>query len=482
MKIAMITSEAVPYAKTGGLADVSGALPRALGALGVETTVVLPLYRACRKAAPPPRPTGRSARVSWGGGERSVPLWEASPYPGVRFLFLESDPLYDRPSLYGEQGKDYPDNLERFHLLARGGIAALEAMGTVPDVVHAHDWQAALAPTLLLHSRNGSRPHPATVATVHNLAFQGLFPPETFPTLGLPAGLYRMEGMEFWGKVNLLKGALLYSDALTTVSPTYAREIQTAEFGCGLEGVLRERSAVLQGILNGIDTEEWDPASDRFLSARYSPRDLSGKSVCKGALLEAMGLAADPSRPLAAFVGRLTHQKGVDLILEGVDAIVGDGVALAFLGTGEPEVEASLRQAAARHPGRIAARIGFDNALAHQMEAGADFFLMPSRFEPCGLNQMISLRYGTIPVVRGTGGLEDTIEDADGRPEGNGFKFAGSSPEEFQAAFRRALKAFRDPKRLGLLRRRGMEGDYSWTVSARRYLDLYRSAAARRGG
>jgi starch synthase len=375
---------------------------------------------------------------------------------------------------------DYPDNAERFAHLSRAALALPAALGLRPSIVHANDWQSGLCPYLLRHE-HGQDPALAgarTVFTIHNLAYQGVFPKQVLPFLGLPWDVFRLDAMEFFDRVSFLKAGLSFADALTTVSPTYAREILTPDGGAGLDPVLRHRRHALHGILNGIDVGEWDPARDPHLPAHYSARDLTGKGVCKASLQRELGLPVRPDVPLVAMVSRLVDQKGLDLVVGALGQLVTREVQLAVLGAGSPAYEDAFRSAAAAQPSQVAARIGFDEGLAHRLEAGADLFLMPSRFEPCGLNQMYSLRYGTVPVVRAVGGLEDTVEDYDGWTRGTGFKFREYTREALLLAVRRALDTYRDRRAWRALVLRGMVQDFSWGRSARAYEALYASLGA----
>jgi len=481
------SSEVAPFSKTGGLADVSGALPQALARLGLEVRVVTPLYRAIREGPWGLAQRGKACVASQGSSVERVALWEgALPGGGPPVWFVDHPRSFDRPGLYGEGGRDYPDNLERFALFCRAVLQWSRTSGWVPDVVHCNDWQTALVPVYLRASGDRLWDPVASVLTIHNLAYQGLFPAEKFALLGLPEDLFTPRYLEFWGRVNLLKGGLVFADILNTVSETYAREIQSPEFGCGLEGVLRERAQDLHGILNGVDYSVWDPRHDPHIPARYGPEDLSGKATCKAALQREVGLREEPGVPLFGMVSRLVEQKGVDLVAGCVDRFPQAGAQLVLLGTGEPEYEALLREAGERHPGWVAVRIGFDERLAHWIEAGCDAFLMPSRYEPSGLNQLYSLRYGTVPVVRKTGGLADSVVDATpealARGEATGFVFEEYSPEAFWRAVERALLAYRDPETWRRLVQAGMVADFSWDRAARRYVDLYTLAKAKRTG
>jgi len=460
----MVASEAAPFAKTGGLADVLGSLPAALARLGEEVAVLLPFYRGM--PVPPAGPI-LTLPVQVGPHGYTVAIHEVILH-GVRYLFADCPPLFDRSGIYGSGGADYPDNHIRFAVLSQAALGVARSVFR-PDVFHAHDWQAGLLPVYLRESLAldptffGVR----CVFTIHNLGYQGSFPASAIADLGLDARLFHSEGLEFFGRLNFLKAGIVWSDAVNAVSPTYAREIQTPEFGFGLDGLLRARASKLTGILNGVDYEEWNPETDRHLPANYSARDLSGKGVCKEALLGEMGLPAAADRPLVGIVSRFAHQKGMDLVAEAAPLI---DAALVVLGAGEAPLENAFRSLALAYPDRIAARIGYDEGLAHRIEAGADMFLMPSRYEPCGLNQIYSLRYGTVPIVHATGGLEDTVNDR------TGFKFR----DDMASAIEAALKEFQDREMWTARIRRGMAQDFSWDASAVAYQRLYSKAPARR--
>ena len=468
----MVASEAAPFAKTGGLADVVGSLPAALKKLGHEVAVLLPRYAAVDLKA--------ARRVY-----DTLPVWlpparyDTSLYLVERetpFYFLDCPPLYDRPGLYGEDGLDYPDNHIRFAVLAQAALAFSRRVWR-PDILHGHDWQAGLAPAYLrtVYGNDPTFMGMRSLFTIHNLGYHGLFPAAALNSIGLGGTEeFRPDGLEFFGKVCYIKGGLNYADALNTVSPTYAREIQTPEYGFGLDGVLRARSQVLSGILNGVDYGEWNPETDPLIAARYSSSDLSGKRVCKQDLVNTFGLPSEAmDAPLIGIVSRFTSQKGADLVAEATDGMVAEGYYMVALGAGEPQYEELFQTMAARHPNRIAVRVGYDNRLAHQIEAGADLFLMPSRYEPCGLNQIYSLKYGTVPVVRATGGLDDTIEP------GTGFKFSHYSAGALVEALRAAREAFADPEVWRTTMRAGMAKDFSWGVSAAEYARLYERLRAR---
>ena len=470
-RVLMISSEAAPLAKTGGLADVVGSLPSALRSFGDEVAVVIPRYASIDLKTV--RRVWDNLPVHFGPASYPVSIYQAqADYP---LYLVDCPPLYDRKGFYGESGLDYPDNHIRFAAFCRAALGVARVLFRA-DIFHCHDWQTGLVPAYL---RTTFATDPTffgcrTLFTIHNLGYQGLFPKTALAEVSLDPSVYRPDGMEFFGRVSYLKAGIQFADALSTVSPTYAREIQTPEYGFGLDGDLRDRASVLSGILNGVDYAEWSPQTDPHIPAAYSAEDLGGKATCKRRLLEEFGLPAEAmDRPLLGVVSRFTRQKGADILAEAAARIVAEDVYLVALGTGDPEFEDFFRQMQQEHPGRIAVRIGFDNPLAHRIEAGADMFLMPSHYEPCGLNQIYSLHYGTVPVVRATGGLDDTIE------EGTGFKFAEYSAEALLAAVRSAVQAFADREAWQRMMRRGMSKDFSWKTSAAAYSALYRGLLAR---
>ncbi len=462
----MITSEAAPFAKTGGLADVLGALPPALAKLGEEVAVVMPRYGSVRMDGSTRIADAMALAVGPNAFTVAIDQVERE---GVRYLFVDCPPLYARPGIYSEDGVAYVDNHIRFALLNQ---AALEIGRSIfkPDIFHAHDWPGGLlAP--YLRENHGADPDFAgakTVITIHNLGYQGNFPALVLGDLGLSPALFHPDGLEFWGELSFLKAGIVWSDAITTVSPTYAREIQTPEYGAGLDGVLRDRAAKISGILNGVDYAEWSPDIDPHLNDPYSARDLSGKRSAKLALLEELGLPLIETRPLIGIVSRFAGQKGFDLLEEITPELAEMDLAMAVLGSGEAPIEEMFRAMAADYPEKFAVEVGYDNGLAHRIEAGSDMFLMPSRYEPCGLSQLYSLRYGTVPIVRATGGLEDTVDEL------TGFKFIEYTPEALLEAIRQALAAWSD--RAGWLERmrRGMAKDFSWNAAAVEYQTLYR--------
>jgi len=483
LRVLFVTPEIAPWVKAGGLGDVAQALPAALVREGVDARVLVPAYPALKSAfAQAARAGAFTAFTSPAGDLADAQLRHVEGVP-VPLYLLVCDAYFDRPGgpYQSPDNVDWADNHLRFGLLARvASLAATQGFGGWrPDVIHCNDWQSGLAPAYLAGE---SGAHAASVMTVHNLAYQGLFEQTQLPALGLPGELHAAQALALWGRISFLKAGLLYADALTTVSPTYAREIQTPELGFGLEGLLRERNDVLTGILNGVDTDAWAPARDPFLAARYDAAQLERKAANARALRDELGLAARADAPLIGMVARLVEQKGADLVAAIAPALVGEGAQLAVLGQGEARFEEALRRLAAEHQGAIAVRIGFDEGLAHRIEAGADLFLMPSRFEPCGLNQLYSMRYGTPPVVRRTGGLADSVRDPDEAPlsEATGFVFDAADPAALLGAVRRALAAFRDSGNWRRLQINGMRADFSWRASARAYIAVYRNAIAAR--
>jgi starch synthase len=480
--VLMIGSEALPFSKTGGLADVLGALPQALARLGWDVTLVVPRYRETTVGE---RIDQFDLRV--GGVTGGIGLFEA-PLGSARALLVDDPASYDRDHLYGTETGDYADNPRRFAVLVRAALEFAARRGMRPTIVHAHDWQAGLAPVYLktlfaTHPMLGGVP---SVFTIHNMAYQGLFQPDWLPRLDLPWSLLGVEQLEYWGKISFLKGGINYADVVTTVSPQYGKEIQTPVFGAGFDGILQRRSADLVGILNGIDTTQWDPAHDAYLPKPFSATDPSGKIASKAAVLAEFGLPADQqglARPLIGMISRMIDQKGFDLIAALADELVTLEAAFVVLGTGDPRYQDLWRQLTAQYPDRIAARIGFDERLAHLIEGGADLFLMPSRFEPCGLNQMYSLRYGTVPVVRHVGGLADTVVDqaapSVGSVRPNGFVFQDYTPEALLGTLRRALGLFQNREAWRVLQVAGMEADHSWDRSAGEYVKIYNWAVSK---
>ena len=478
MNIVTIASEVVPFAKTGGLADVAGTLPRALAKTGDTVTMIMPYYPKKTDARKfNIKTTGKKVTAPFGEWKLAGEIFHTTIKPNINVYFIGQPQFFDRNELYQTKDGDYPDNAERFAFFSRAAIEAMIALKIKPDVVHVHDWQAALIP-LFLKTHYKDRKEFAstkTLLTIHNLGYQGLFPADDMRLLNLGWDYFTFDKLEFWGKLNYLKAGIVYADAINTVSKKYAEEILTEEFGCGLQGALACRKKDLFGILNGIDYEEWNPESDDFLARKFSPSRMEGKEACKLAIQKRFGLLQRPRVPLIGIVGRLTVQKGFDILAEAMPALVDMGVQFAILGTGEKKYEEMLAQAAKDHPDFVGLELAYDNSLAHQIEAGSDFFLMPSRYEPCGLNQMISLKYGTIPIVRATGGLDDSIVDYDGK-KGTGFKFSGITVPDLVAVVGRALKLYLGgtPNKWKMLMENAMEADFSWNRSAKEYKALYK--------
>lgn len=480
MKIAFLVSEAVPFAKTGGLADVAGALPKYLAQADADVRLFMPLYREVRKKGLSLVKVLDGVRLPFGGRDLRFSLWQHEA-DGFRAYFVENDPAFDRDALYGTPSGDYPDNGERFGSFAKAALESMKRLGFAPDIIHGHDWQSAAALALLKH-RYADDPFFAaarSLFTIHNLAYQGLFDRSILAALDLPDSLFNMNDLEFYGKVSFLKAGILYADAVSTVSPRYAREIQTPEFGCGLDGLLRSRARVLHGIMNGVDYASWDPARDPLSPAPFSAADLSGKKTCREGLLRTFGLEAGPDVPVVGMVSRLAGQKGLDIVCEALPSLFAFGLRLVILGTGDARIQDTLAAAQKTHPSQLGLRIAFDDKVARTIYAGSDLFLIPSRYEPCGLTQMYSLRYGTIPVVRATGGLDDSIEayDPAGR-KGNGFKFADATSEAMLGSVRKAMDVFLDRTAWSALVRNAMACDFSWEKAAGEYLRLYEAILA----
>jgi starch synthase len=480
VSVLSVASEAVPLVKTGGLADVAGALPAAVAPHGVAMTTLLPGYPAVMKGIDKARTIHRYDTLM---GEPARIL--SAKMDGHPLLVLDAPPLYAREgSPYADAaGVDWPDNWRRFAALGRAAadLADGAIKGKDFDVLHAHDWQAGMAPAYLRFTQPKGAPAVPTVMTIHNMAFQGYFPASTFGSLGLPRAAWHMHGVEYHGGVSFLKAGLEAASVITTVSPTYAAEIRTKEFGMGLEGLIVSRGDRVQGIVNGIDTAAWSPATDSNIPAQYTARTLTRREANKRALEIEFGLDSDDG-PLFIVVNRLTWQKGMDVLLEVLDHLVGIGGRLALLGSGDYAIETSVRAAAARHPGRIGVRFGYDEALSHRMQAGGDAILIPSRFEPCGLTQLYGLAYGCVPLVARTGGLADTIVDANlaalSAGVATGIQFTGVTYAALAMAISRAVALFQQPDLWRAIQRNGMNADFSWTYSGKAYADLYAQLVA----
>jgi starch synthase len=476
-----VASEGLPFSKTGGLADVIEALPRALVTQGHDVAVVLPRYRGTKidSVLIP------SLTVAMGGQLRFPTVDDGGVISGVQYFLVDDAHYFDRDALYGTRIGDYPDNPERYSEFCRVAIEIAKNVWRA-DIIHCHDWQAALVPVLLrtAYAQDPVAQNLAVLFTVHNLGYQGLFPRDALTRADIPVSTFHPGGIEFYGSVNLLKGGLVFSDYLTTVSRKYAEEIQTREFGYGLDGVIRARADRLVGILNGVDYTAWNPETDELIPARYSMKDLSGKQACREALLQLFGLPQDEPTPVVGIVSRFADQKGFDLIADRAHDLMQENLILTVLGTGDRKYEDLFRALAASYPSRVGVKIAYDETIAHQIEAGADMFLMPSRYEPCGLNQIYSLKYGTVPIVRATGGLDDTIEAFDVESgTGTGFKFEEYAGPALVRCVQRALQHYEDEQVWKRIQLNGMAKDFSWKGSAMEYTKVYTAVrAVRRSG
>jgi starch synthase len=478
MHVLLATSELHPFSKTGGLADMVAALALALGEAGIRVSVVTPLYRGIESRAAGLEPARWRFDVPLGADLVSGAFRRLRPASNVDFWFVEQRGFYDRPGLYNEAFRDYPDNAGRFLFLSKAALLLARHLPEPPDIVHAHDWQTALIPLLLRHAHttSGWTGAPRTALTIHNLAYQGWFPTAAWALTNVPGSWLHEESALQHGQVNFLKAGLALADSLTTVSPTYAREILTPEFGCGLEGLLRKRTNDLHGILNGVDYAEWNTTTNPALPAAFDVSDLAGKAACKAAVQAELELPADPAAPLFTNITRLTTQKGSELILDAIQLLLAEGAPFQFalLGSGDPALEEAYRGLVRQFPKQVAARIGFQPHLAHRLEAGADFYLMPSRFEPCGLNQLYSLRYGAIPVVRATGGLQDSVIDPrEDAAAATGIKFQTYQAGALAHAMRKALAVHEDAPWRHHLRHNGMTTDFSWGRQCTEYVAMY---------
>lgn len=475
MRILIAASEAAPWAKAGGLGDVVGALPRAFQDLGASAAVVIPAYKTALEQVSNREVAARGVPVTFGPWNLDAEIWRTETGRGIPFYFVRRDEFFERSEIYGTADGEYFDSRERFIFFSRTIPEFSKAIHFKPDVILANDWQTGLVMALL---DQGALPETAGVFAIHNLGYQGLVPPERISHIGLPQRYYNMEGLEYYGQMSLLKAGIAYAQAVTTVSPTYAREIQTAEFGFGLDGLLRSIEDRLFGILNGVDETQWNPKTDIHLKAAYSEVDLSGKKRCKKALLKEMDLPEDLiDRPLIGMVTRLVSQKGCDLLLESGDALFDLNIGLVLLGSGEEKYERAFSKLRDRHPRSFGLTIGFDESLAHRIFAGCDLTLVPSLYEPCGLTQMYALRYGTLPVVRATGGLNDTVHDPeDGFRPGTGFKFEHFEKNDMLRAVRRALSQFEERHGWHSMVQEAMAQDFSWRRAAGEYLKVFETA------
>lgn len=482
MNILLVSSEVVPFAKTGGLADVAGALPRALKELGHDVRVAMPHYRSVKEKSFPIETLFNEVIVYFDSPHTGSVSQSVFPETDIPVYFIGHDKFFDRPELYGEEGKDYPDNALRFAFFSMATLWMLKGLKWKPDIIHCNDWQTALIPlylkTLPAVRQDEFHREIKVVFTVHNLGYQGAFDPAVLPKIGLGLEVFNMDVLEFYGKANLMKAGLVFADAITTVSKQYAKEIQTSEFGYGLEGLLKKRSKDLYGILNGIDYEVWSPEEDKLIPARYTVNDLSGKRICKKQLQKQNNLPDSPDIPIIGVISRLADQKGFDLLVKIMDDIMKLDCQFVLLGTGSPDYHAMFEKVAKEFPEKTGINLTFDNRLAHLIEAGSDMFLMPSRYEPCGLNQMYSLKYGTVPIVRKTGGLADTIidvkEKAIADSSGTGFVFEKYDEHALLKTITRAVAMYhKDTSKWQKIIHNGMKKDYSWTKSAKEYTALY---------
>lgn len=483
MHIVFAASECVPFIKTGGLADVIGSLPKEIAKNGHQVTVYIPFFRQVQSHFPKKKTVIPSITIPFEDYNRFAAVVDGGKADGVQYYFIDCPELFDREGVYATASGEYADNWERFALFSRAVLEATKELG-VPDIFHVHDWEAAMLPIYLrtLYYFDPLLRNTGTVLTIHNAGYHGWFPPETTRRLLLPWDIFTMERVEFYNTFNFLKGGIVYSDAVTTVSPRYAEEIQTAEFGNGLQDTLRKRSADLHGILNGVDYAKWNPANDGQIAAHYTADDLTGKTACRRDLLHAFGAShiADDVVVLG-IVSRLATQKGFDLLGQIMERLVQENIFLLILGTGESYYENTLRSFHERFPDKLSIRIAYDETLGHKVLAGSDIYLMPSRYEPCGLNQIYSLRYGTVPVVRATGGLDDTIEEWDSEKHaGTGFKFSSYAPDDFLHTIQHALTVFQDKDAWHTLMRNGMAKDYSWEKPTAAYIEVYKQVARRR--
>lgn len=476
--VIIVSPEAIPFSKTGGLADVAGALPVALTKLGCKVALFLPFYRHTAQSKIETEETGLKVTVPLGKREIKAEILK-TVRDGLSVYFLKCDEFFDRSYLYGTPEGDYFDNIERFTFFSRGVIEALKARSFQPDIIHCNDWQTALIPAYLkdIYKNDLYFSNTATVFTIHNIAYQGLFPYELYDLTGLNTALFTPDGVEFWGRLNLLKAGIVYSDIITTVSEGYCKEIQTPRYGWGLEGLLVKRKADLFGVLNGVDYDEWDPDKDTMIAANYSKGDLKGKEACKKTVLKEFRLKLGKDTPLIGMISRLADQKGFDILSEAMPQLMELDLGLVILGSGDKKYQALLQELAMKYPKKLSVKIAFNNNLSHMVEAGCDMFLMPSLYEPCGLNQIYSLKYGTIPIVRATGGLDDTVSDY--LEGGNGFKFKEYSAKALTGKVKEAVAAYHDRKAWQALMRRAMTENFSWEIAAGKYLELYRLALER---
>ncbi|MGD2245851.1 MAG: glycogen synthase GlgA [Candidatus Aminicenantes bacterium] len=477
LKILFVSSEVAPFAKTGGLADVSSSLPEALVSLGHQVKVVMPLYRSVEEGDLPLDPLKNTLEVPFQKGSLKAKVFLRKKKRGLWVYFIKRDEFFDRRGLYGTPAGDYFDNPDRFIFFSRAALNLSQLINFQPDIIHCHDWQTALIPVYLrsLYKDDPFYAKSGTVFTIHNLAYQGIFPPRYMEISGLPSELFSIKGLEYYGKMNFMKGGILFSDIITTVSKKYAKEIQTPEYGYGLDGVLRDRRECVLGVLNGVDYSIWNPETDPHIAANYGAENLEGKEKCKHDLMTFFEFKPQHRTPVIGMISRLADQKGLDILSQGIKKLLNFDLYLVLLGTGDEKYEKQFSELGRKQKNRFGVKIAFDNVLAHKIESGADMFLMPSLYEPCGLNQMYSMRYGTIPLVRSTGGLDDTVTEFDPETgEGNGFKFFEYSSQAMLDKIQEALHYYRDDKIWRQLMNNAMKEDFSWKQSALKYEDIYK--------
>lgn len=475
MNVVFVSSEVTPYASTGGLAEVAAALPKALAAQGIAISRIMPLYRKVAESGHHLVDMRIQLHVPVGFRTYRAEVWKCDDIQPTTY-FIRRDEFFDRSQLYSLPDRDYDDNFERFVFFQKAAVALIDRLELKPDIVHCNDWQTGLVPYFLRHGMQGGgrAGREKVVFTIHNLAYQGIFPGNEYPVTNLPFSCFSIGAIEFFGNINCLKAGLTGADRITTVSETYAREIQSAAAGCGLEGVLQERSARLRGIVNGIDADLWNPADDRNLASQYSAESFAGKQACREHLCARMRVHQSVDTPILGMVTRLVDQKGLDILAGAMPEIMKRELVFVLLGTGSEAYEKMCAQWMRSWPGKFGGKLAFDPKMAHRIFAGSDMFIMPSRFEPCGLNQLYAMRYGSVPIVHAVGGLDDTVVDVDARPDGFGFKFRDYTSQALLAAVDSALAAFRDRERWSLIVRRAMQQDFSWRRSSAAYADLYR--------
>ncbi|MDH5405098.1 MAG: glycogen synthase GlgA [Candidatus Aminicenantes bacterium] len=482
LNIVFASSEVTPFAKTGGLADVSSSLPSAMASQGHQVQIIMPMYRSVIEGNFKLKLMESSLEIPYRGQLLKAKVYHSKIGANLLIYFIRRDEFFDRSGLYRLPEGDYFDNPDRFIFFSRAVLHVTKLIGFQPDIIHCNDWQTSLIPVYLksLYNDDPFFRFTRTIFTIHNLAYQGVFPKEYMDVSGLPWELFSIKGIEYYGKMNFMKGGIMLADIISTVSERYAQEIRTPEFGYGLDGVLRDRSADIYGVLNGVDYSEWNPETDPHIAANYSAKDLSGKQKCKEALMKILNLKGSQHYPIIGMITRLADQKGCDLLAEAIDELMKLELFLVLLGQGEEKYEKRFLEEGKKHRGRFGVKIAFDGVLAHHIEAGADMFLMPSRYEPCGLNQMYSLKYGTIPIVRATGGLDDTIKEFDPETEkGNGFKFAEYSSKALIEKIKKALVVYQNKELWLKLVKNAMKEDFSWERSALKYQEIYYQALSK---